>query len=392
MSEIYIIQNTGINGGNYKYWSSKSACDSWFKKKAKHTLTDYSYIRADQTTKTAYSPAAVHVNLSYSDVEDCDYLSFDNGERLYHAQIVTREYVNEKSTRLWFVVDYVATFWDTIEIGQSFIERTHVTDDSSGGFTASEYLLPEPVAANLFVRSDAFLANPFYGINDELQPDSADLCLITTVSPDGAINDPEIRFQSGGAIAGYITVGDESHIQEQLKTYVTYSTSLINRKDTILNYLNNIYYCPSAISTDFSKEPTVSAGNISIFEIVNIAGIYKPKHAKVYDYIRVRFFTLNGSVTFSPAEFKQNINYTVHKIGGPDGRYEFEFWNGAMNRLSMLASPAWPAVGVTATQKQHDYGFDTVTSGWESLKGFISSEWDAKEERKRLYNMNNGGG
>lgn len=133
-----LIKKTGISPGNYMYWSSKSACDSWFLGKAFGSFDNYSVIRADPTSKNGFNVACVHVDIPYSESTECDYVSFKQKEysRWFHCQVIDREYVNEQTCRLYFSIDYVATFFDTIELGKCLVERTHVTDDWNGGVTA----------------------------------------------------------------------------------------------------------------------------------------------------------------------------------------------------------------------------------------------------------------
>lgn len=372
-TKVNLISKTGICSGNYKYWASKEECDKWFLAKSVAEFTNLSFTRPDQTTKSAYNAACVHIPRAYADCVDCDYISFNNdaeGGRQYHAQIIGREYVNEKSTRLYFAVDYVATFWDTIKIGKSFIERTHVSDDWNGNFTASNYLLAEPIPTEVFYRPEATLYNPFDDIGNieltSVSNSTVKFNMITTVKADGTIDDPEINYQAGGSIAGYLNVGDKATIEELMKVYVTYSNQLVNRKDSILSYLNNIYVAPTVVCEDESDSPQTEQTTATFAEMFNLGAMYKPRHAKVYDYLRVRFTTLNGAAMFKPCDIKSGLRVTMLKTGSPNGCYTAIFENlsgGSM--LTRLASPTWPSVSVSANQKSQSYEVNqNITSWW----------------------------
>ena len=374
MSTVNLISKTGIDGGNYKYWESKEACDNWFLSKSILAVEALSYIRPDSTTKNAYNAAAVHVPVPYKQTLSCDYITFYNDidERYFHAQVVAREYVNEKSTRIYFAVDYVATFWDSIVIGKSFIERTHVTDDWDGDFTASKYLLPEPVPIDVFYRSELYGINPLDDLaNEDLTNPygSMKYNMITTVKPDGTINDPKINYQSGGAISGYLNIGEASEIEELMKKYVSYSTSLINRKDSILTYLNNIYVCPGVVAANAGAVPLYETSLAKFAIMFNLGGVYKPKHAKVYDCLRVRFTTPAGSVTFRPADVPSGLKFGVLKTGGVNGCYTARFFNGNDGgKLAELSTPTWPAVGVSATEQTHHHDInDGLRDAYNSI-------------------------
>lgn len=370
MATVNLISKTGISAGNYKWWASKEECDKWFLAKSVKQIDAINFVRPDATSKHGYNAAAVHVPVPYQNCIDCDYISFvneaENG-RLFHAQILNREYVNPQSTRLYFAVDYVATFWDQIVIGKSFVERTHVGDDWNGSFTASKYLLAEPVPVEVFYRPDAALYNPFDdAANSELTGVDNKFNMITTVDTDGTINEPEIAFQAGGSIAGYLNVGSRETIQEVMKNYVTYSSQLINRKDSVLSYLNNIYVAPTIVSEDESDTPQTAVATAAFSEFFNLGSLYKPRHAKVYDYLRVRFGTLNGSAMFKPSDLLNGLAITVYKTGSPTGCYSAVFTNqNGGEYITRLSTPTWPAVGVSASVKANEYQVnEKVTSWW----------------------------
>lgn len=371
-TKVNLISKTGICSGNYKWWASKEDCDKWFLSKSIAEFTNLSFIRPDTTTKSAYNAASIHIPSPYADCVDCDYISFNNiaeGGRQYHAQIIAREYVNQKSTRLYFAVDYVATFWDTIKIGKSFIERTHVSDDWNGDFTASNYLLAEPIPTEVFYRPEATLYNPCDDIGNleliNVSNATVKFNMITTVDINGSIDDPSIEYQAGGSIVGYLNVGDKLTTEQNMKKYVTFSNQLINRKDSILTYLNNIYVAPTVVCEDEADTPQSEQSSATFPQMFDLNQMYKPRHAKVYDYLRVRFFTLNGSAMFKPCDLRDGLKVTMLKTGSPNGCYTAVFENksgGVM--LTRLSTPSWPSVSVSANQKSQDYQVNQKVTTW----------------------------
>lgn len=373
MAVVYLISGTGICSGNYKYWSSKKECDDWFLKKAIVEVEALSFIRPDQITKNAYNTACVHVPRDYYQTLKCDYISFYNDieGRYFHAQIIGREYVNEQSSRLYYVIDYVASFWDLITINNSFIERTHVSDDWDGNFTASKYLLGEPLAMDVFYRPEVEGTNPLDFINIELTPNNSDYTLITTVKPDGTFNDPQINYQAGGSIAGYITVGSKAKIEETLKKYVTYSNQLINRKDSILSYLNNIFISPNVVANNTDNKPIEDNANAYFSDMFDLGAMYKPRHAKVYDCLRVRFYTTVNSAVFRPSECITGIVFSIYKSGSPTGCYTVSFQGGQGGAyLARIQTPTWAPVSVSAVTKANEFEFNKE---WESKASQLES-------------------
>lgn len=383
MATVSLIAKTGITAGNYKYWASKDECDKWFKGKAIATIEKVSFIRPDSNTRSAYNAAAVHVPLSYKECIECDYISFNNEVegRMFHAQIVGREYVNEKSTRLYFAVDYVATYWDSIKIGKSFIERTHVGDDWNGGFTTSKYLLSEPVPVESFYRPETLNANPFDGVNTEMILGSAQYNLITSVDINGVINKPSITIQSGGGITGNLySSADRADVEEWLGKVVTYTAKLINRGDTVTQYAQNIYCCPETVVFQ-TTNPVIESISASWASVFNLGGMYKPRHAKVYDYLRIRIYSNASGSDFAPEDLKDGMLLQVKKTGGPSGNYSVAILGGSGGEaLAYVDTQSWPAIGFSATVEAKSYMFN------EKIENTIRGAWDEKERRKAEYN------
>lgn len=384
MAQVDLISKTGITGSNYKYWASKAACDEWFKGKSIATVEAMAFIRPDQTTRSGYNAAAVHVPLDYKTCVECDYISFSNeaeGGRMYHAQVISREYVNEKSTRLYFAVDYVATFWDTIKLNKSFVERTHVGDDWSGGFTASKYLLPEPVPVNIFYRPTALNANPFDDTNTELVLSAAQYNMVTSVDINGTINAPKINFQTGGAVTGNIySSADPADIEQYMAKYVTYTSKVINRTDSVTQYLNNLYVCPETVVFQ-QQAPIMTTVTASWNSVFNLGAMYKPRHAKVYDYLRIRIYTAGGGAGFAPQDLPDGLLASILKTGGPSGCYTATLRTGVGGEfLQRISTPTWPAISYSASIRQNEYQFN------ERVADTIGAMWAEKEARKAEYN------
>lgn len=388
LSELHLIKNTGICAGNYKYFASKKDCDDWFLSKSQLSLEDLSVIRPDTMNKNAYNVMCVHIPLAYDELTECDYISFKNAnyERWFHAQVVDRELVNQDSTRLYFDIDYVASYWDTIEIGKSFVERTHVGGDFSfDQTTASKYLLPEPFPIEIRHRPELLIEDPFNTLNEELHFTRGKYNLNATIDIDGNINKPEIKFQCGSAITGYLYTGESSDVEQWMSKYVTYTARLINRSDSILNYISSIYICPETVTGEQTQPVIEGEHELGFRHLFNHEALPAIRHAKVYDYFRVKVFSQSGEVLLSPAEYKSTLRYVVYKTGGPDGKYTMQILNDSdytNQAFTFVSTASWPHVSYSVTTRNHEY--ETATPD------FIAKEWAAKEARKRVYNGGNG--
>lgn len=364
MSTVWLVQNTGISPGNYMYWENKTDLDKWFLDKSSKIFDNISIVRGDGKSKHGYNVECVHVPIPYDSTSECDYICYQNDpySRKFYGQILEKEFVNKTSTRIYFVIDYVASYWDTIKLGNCLIERTHVTDDSNTGFTSSKYLLGEPISVDIRNRSDLLAVNPFESINSEFS--SYTYSIILSVSENGDLNSPSISYQSGGAVSGYLYSGDESRITGILSKSVTYTAQLINRGNVLLDYLNSIYVTPNAVN-NVSSSPATEIIFSSFKEVCRLPTV---KHSKVYDYFRFKIISADGEAVISPAEFKGSLNFRVVKSGGPSGKYSLVVLSDTgVDTGLILSSPTWPSVSVSATVHKNEFSSGVKTVFYENI-------------------------
>lgn len=332
LTEVHLIKGTGIGGGNYKYFSGKGDADAFFLGKSFMTLNDYSFIRPNEHSKHGYNVACIHVDLPYDESLECDYISYKHSEygRWFHAMVMDREYVNPESSRLYFTVDYVATYWDLIEIEKCFVERTHVDDDWEGNeivgtMSANKYLLPEPVTATAYHRPELNLIGDalLNSLNSELDFVHSEFNYITSVPPDGKL-EPRFYFQAGECCNGHIEHGTQQQVQEQLKTYPTFMHKLINMGDTALQYVSSIYFCPKVVAQDAAESTKMSIKRdvavLPLIEWIPYDRLPPIKHAKTLMYFRYNIRCCGEDLTFAAHESGNYPNFTAFYTGTNRGR------------------------------------------------------------------------
>lgn len=149
--EGYLLGGVGICEGHTIYCDTQNDVETFMKGKQKGTFKQYSYIRADPTSKNAYQPATIHLPLPYNSATEIEYVMYKNTDvddkRWYYGRVIEREYVNINSTRLYFEIDYWLTYHDEFKKGikKSFVIRNHVTEvsDWNGLQPRHEYQIPE---------------------------------------------------------------------------------------------------------------------------------------------------------------------------------------------------------------------------------------------------------
>lgn len=356
-----LIYNTGISPGNYKYFSSKGDADSFFLGKSKGSFDNYSVVRGDPSSKHGYNVSCVHVQMKYDETTECDYISYrhDVYSRWFHCQVTDREYVNENSCRLYFVIDYVATFFDTIKIGKSFIERTHVDDDwisQEAHLSANKYLLPEPVSSTSFHRPELLLINPFLITNSRMFIDNSEYSMVTSVAPDGTINKPEIAFQAGGSVSGYLINGKKPDIEKVMALYVTYMNKLINKRNSMLEYVDSIYFSPDIVAGDRSGAPIIEPRFFNITTFIRFNNLPEIKHAKTLSYFSYMVKSNGNSYTFKAHEYGETVVYDEIFTGSPNGYASLSFHDKtAIPNLNIVRSEPWPDLSPRATINANNF-------------------------------------
>lgn len=101
----------------------------------------------------------INVSASYSACIYANYIAFKNplyGNKWFFAWVTDVKLLNPNTTQITFQVDVFSTWYSSFVVGQAFIEREHVSDDSVGANLVPENLeTGEYIAQNL--NSDSSL-------------------------------------------------------------------------------------------------------------------------------------------------------------------------------------------------------------------------------------------
>lgn len=107
---------------------------AYFLTKVIKSYTDFTYIRDSQT---------LVVPENYDVIYTCNYLMYKNtgfNNKYFYAFITKMEYVSENSTRIYFEIDSLQTWFFQLNMNRVFVEREHVNDDTIGLHTIPEDL------------------------------------------------------------------------------------------------------------------------------------------------------------------------------------------------------------------------------------------------------------
>ena len=134
-TDIYLLANVECDKSydNVKYFETKNAQHSYMSSKIVKSFTNQSYGRVNKGTFRLFCKA--------DDVYQCNYLMFQNtsfGNKWFYAFINSIEYVSNNTCEVRFTIDLFQTWFLDCTVGQCFVEREHVTDDSIGAHTLNE--------------------------------------------------------------------------------------------------------------------------------------------------------------------------------------------------------------------------------------------------------------
>lgn len=115
-------------------FSSLENQTAYFLSRTIHSFTDFTYVRDNQT---------IVVDKPYDQVYTCNYLMYRNNgfnNKYFYAFITKMEYVSENSTRIYFEIDSLQTWYFQLQFNNVFVEREHVSNDTIGLHTVPEGL------------------------------------------------------------------------------------------------------------------------------------------------------------------------------------------------------------------------------------------------------------
>lgn len=241
--------------------------------------------------------------------------------RWYYAFIERMEYVNEMTTNIYIKTDVFQTWMFDYSLGQCFVEREHVSDDTIGKHT-----LPEGLELGDYI------------INDVIQMDWSDLsksvvCLQVTDFPTSAgVTTAPITMYNGMPSGCYYLIFKRDALSEISRWITEYVKD--EKQDAILAIFplpstlvqpdnpsipSQIGKLNNSISSEtyivLQSENDIQMTSYQISASPNLFGDYKPRNNKLYVY-PYRYFYLNTfsgtTVEYHYEQFQGPIQFDVH--------------------------------------------------------------------------------
>lgn len=240
------------------------------------------------------------VEINVEDARTIPYACFYNtvGKKMY-CFITDVEYLNENTSILSYEIDPIQSYMFEINIGKSFVEREHVTDDTIGKHTIDEGLYTNELILNHRDVVSDMSSSLLYIIN-------------STVYPTGG--DDAIGGHYGGIIQGgcWFAYADSDSFKEAI-------TNINNqgKSDAIIS----IFMLPSDLIVYNTNTHKVADGlafepkDLTYSKITSLNG-YTPKNKKLlcYPYNVIRIGNNGNDIKeLKPERFGSNLTFKLFR-------------------------------------------------------------------------------
>lgn len=248
-----------------------------------------------------FASGVIHVQEKAENLYDCNYLMFQNsafGNKYFYAFITEVEYVNNVSSKVYYEIDVLQTWYFNYELGVSFVEREHSVTDIIG-----ENLVPENLELGEYVSSSD-------GRFTEVQQLSIVVASTMKIDDEGELNlRPGEMY--GRVYSGlYFSVfhADSAGVEE-LKKFIRLDGLLPGGSSIV-----SIFMMPTAFVTDTLLPKSYFK---SIAKRYGQFGTFTPNNNKLYTYPYNFLYVTNmqGNNAAYPYEFFGEIECTFMLVG-----------------------------------------------------------------------------
>ena len=243
-----------------------------------YDASDFSFINRDDRNY-------VQIDITYTDAIKANYLAYQNpdyGGKWFFAFIDKVEYYSESSTRIRFTIDEFSTWYGYWGVGNCFVEREHVNDDTIGLHTVPENL-----------EHGDYIINAYDKIRYTLQPEDW-VVIGTTWLPSNTPNLPSTQFYGGVYSGVYYLAFDNMVDAEQFIR----AMDGFGRSDNIIQ----VFMAPSYLCNPY----TAFTGTLNSKEALS-DGTYQNKNYTISGY----FITNNHGVQLL-TDYTITINSTLN--------------------------------------------------------------------------------
>lgn len=252
-------------------------------------LDNYSYQRKDA--------GVIKVERPIADVVRCNYMAYRNAsfeDKWFYAFIDKVEYVNNKTSAIYFTIDVLMTWYFDYEFDYCWIERQHARTDVPG-----DNLIPENLETGEYVIADTVYPEAGTGIWEH------SICVIATFNRQhaNAVGGMKGRIYSGLAFNYFDSVDD-------LNTWLLENETLQK-----VSEISSIVMMPNLCR--YSKTMEFQVGTMNVIANATTQEEYTPRNKKLltYPYTFCYVTNLQGNAATYPYEYFRNRSAGFRIIG-----------------------------------------------------------------------------
>ena len=170
-STVQYFADLGLSRDDTLYFSSMSAKNTYFSNLDKIATEEaLSYVSREKGVIRSSLSMATAINIGYLRFKNTGFENF-----WFYAYVTDVEYTNNGLTEIHFEIDNMMTYMGIFSLGECFVERQHVTNDTIGANIAEEGLDTGEFIVNSTTKSGFFTG---YQIAVVYNPDSTDAGMI----------------------------------------------------------------------------------------------------------------------------------------------------------------------------------------------------------------------
>ena len=285
-SDIQFFPDIGLSPRqeNTFYFVSTAAKNSYFDSLQRlGAAQSCSYVRG--------SRGVVRVQIPIAQIYNAGYMRYRNASfeaKWFYAFVTEVEYINNETTEVSFVPDYIMTWMGTYTLGQCMVEREHTLSDNIG-----EHLIDEGLSCGDYVINRM----------DTITPYSPRLVISSTIQSisenDGVVTSSEsygIRYR-GYMLSGLCYHSFDISTAAGVEAAISLLQLLIrnNEKDSIVSLRIVPAYCvPERIADGAVTGLSVNAGGTYGAAAISQLDGYTPANNKLFSYPYISYEVING--------------------------------------------------------------------------------------------------
>lgn len=304
-TEVYLLYVPLVNDGTSTLtFSSESSQNTYFLSKVVNSLkeTDFTYQKKDNIIRVPWNAEKL------SEVNYCMYKNENYGNKWFYAFVTSVEYVAPQTTFLHIKTDVWQTWFFDVTLGQCYVEREHVKDD-----TKWKNLIPESVAPSDYNLYQLGIDESDFAIGGYI--------LATTLDNDYTVEEP--KFSGGLKVNGvYFPCNILLYKLNEIKNLQQKIASINDLVNNGIVYVTTIPKMVADCLTVGEKSQVVSEAYTTHttldlhVDFETISG-YTPKNNKCFNYpyhFLVASNSANGGSEYRFEDFKdsKDIQFTMY--------------------------------------------------------------------------------